>query len=48
MVKLTKIAPIQREKDEITPQIDIEKQKKLEIIDKFIEANPKLLQLKKT
>ncbi len=45
-LQLTKIAPIQREKEEITPQIDVEKQKKLQIIDKFIEANPKIAPVK--
>ena len=45
-LQLTKISPIARENEEITSQIDPEKQKKLEIIDKFIEANPKIAPVK--
>lgn len=45
-LQLTKISPIIRENEETTTQIDTEKQKKLEIIDKFIEANPKIAPVK--
>ncbi len=50
-LQLSKIHPIVREntspKEEKTSSIDPEKQKKLELIDKFIEANPKIPPIKK-
>ena len=50
-LQLSKIHPIVREntapKEEKTSSIDPKKQKKLELIDKFIEANPKIPQIKK-
>ena len=50
-LQLSKIHPIVREntvpKEEITTTIDTEKQKKLALIDKFIEANPKIPPIKK-
>ena len=50
-LQLSKIHPIVREnivpKEEITTTIDPEKQKKLALIDKFIEANPKIPPIKK-
>lgn len=45
-LQLTKISPIVRENEEKSIQNDSEKQKKLEIIDKFIEANPKIAPVK--
>ncbi|MFY7988542.1 MAG: tetratricopeptide repeat protein [Flavobacterium sp.] len=45
-LQLTKISPIVRENEEKNIQNDAEKQKKLEIIDKFIEANPKIAPVK--
>lgn len=45
-LQLTKISPIVRENEESTSLIDAEKQKKLDIIDKFIEANPKIAPVK--
>ncbi|WP_445712920.1 tetratricopeptide repeat protein [Flavobacterium sp.] len=45
-LQLTKISPIVRENEEKIIQNDSEKQKKLEIIDKFIEANPKIAPVK--
>jgi hypothetical protein len=47
-LQLTKFSPIEREIEEKTIQIDPEKQKKLDIIDKFIEANPKIAPVKET
>ena len=47
-LQLTKISPIIRENEEKIIQNDPEKQKKLEIIDKFIEANPKIAPVKET
>ncbi|MGX7667027.1 tetratricopeptide repeat protein [Flavobacterium pedocola] len=41
-LQLTKFAPIDRKEEETAPEIDSEKQKKSELIDKFIEANPKI------
>ncbi|MCF8320719.1 MAG: hypothetical protein K9I35_05885 [Flavobacterium sp.] len=50
-LQLSKIHPIVREntvpKEEKTTTIDPEKQKKLSLIDKFIEANPKIPPIKK-
>ena len=50
-LQLSKIHPIVREntapKEEKTSSIDPEKQKKLALIDKFIEANPKIPPIKK-
>jgi tetratricopeptide (TPR) repeat protein len=50
-LQLSKIHPIVREntapKEEKTSSIDPEKQKKLEVIDKFIESNPKIPPIKK-
>jgi tetratricopeptide (TPR) repeat protein len=50
-LQLSKIHPIVREntapKEEKTSSIDPKKQKKLELIDKFIEANPKIPPIKK-
>ena len=50
-LQLSKIHPIVREnsapKEEKITQIDPEKQKKLALIDKFIEANPKIPPIKK-
>jgi hypothetical protein len=45
-LQLTQFKPIERQEEEITPQIDEEKSKKLELIDKFIEANPKIPAIK--
>ncbi|WP_374398445.1 tetratricopeptide repeat protein [Flavobacterium sp.] len=45
-LQLTKISPIVRVKEEIKAQIDTEKEKKIAIIDKFIEANPKIAPIK--
>jgi tetratricopeptide (TPR) repeat protein len=47
-LQLTKISPIVRENEEKIIQNDSEKQKKLEIIDKFIEANPKIAPVKES
>ena len=50
-LQLSKIHPIVRKnivpKEEITTSIDPEKQKKLALIDRFIEANPKIPPIKK-
>jgi hypothetical protein len=45
---LTKFAPIERDFEENQSEIDLDKQKKLDIIDKFIEANPKITPIKET
>jgi len=45
-LQLTKFSPIDRENEAINPQIEAEKQKKIDIIDKFIEANPKIAPVK--
>ena len=45
-LQLTKFSPIEREIDKKTTSNDPEKQKKLDIIDKFIEANPKIAPVK--
>jgi hypothetical protein len=47
-LQLTKFSPIEREIEEKTIQNDPEKQKKIDIIDKFIEANPKIAPVKET
>ncbi|WP_025124917.1 tetratricopeptide repeat protein [Myroides odoratimimus] len=50
-LQLSKIKPIDRENDSILTDLeqksDIEKQKKIELIDKFIETNPKIVPTKK-
>lgn len=45
-LQLTKFGPIDRKKEANNLELDPEKQKKLEIIDKFIEANPKISPVK--
>ena len=45
-LQLTKFAPIERQDEEVEPEIDVEKQKKSDLIDKFIEANPKIAPVK--
>uniref|UniRef100_UPI00404B21C7 tetratricopeptide repeat protein n=1 Tax=Flavobacterium sp. TaxID=239 RepID=UPI00404B21C7 len=45
-LNLTKFEPIIRETNTETEEIDIEKQKKAEIIDKFIELNPRISPIK--
>jgi hypothetical protein len=45
-LQLTKFSPIEREVEEKRTANDPEKQKKLDIIDKFIEANPKISPVK--
>ena len=47
-LQLTKFSPIEREIEEKNTPNDPEKQKKLDIIDKFIEANPKIAPVKET
>ncbi|MDM1382315.1 hypothetical protein HX024_06335 [Myroides marinus] len=51
-LQLSKIKPIDRENDSILTDIeqksDVEKQKKIELIDKFIEKNPKIVPTKKS
>ena len=47
-LQLTRISPIVRKNEEKIIQNDPEKQKKLEIIDKFIEANPKIAPVKES
>lgn len=47
-LQLAKFAPIQREKKEIEEVFPEEKKKKLDIIDKFIEASPKIGPIKET
>ena len=50
-LQLASFTPINREKQEIEEKSDaseLEKKKKLEIIDKFIEANPKIPPIKQT
>lgn len=44
-LQLSRLKPIERE--EKTIEIDVDKQKKLDLIDKFIEANPKIPQINK-
>lgn len=45
-LQLAKITPINRENESPEPEIDDEKKKKIELIDKFIEANPKIIPVK--
>ena len=45
-LQLTKFAPIERQYEDISAEINIEKQKKSDLIDKFIEANPKIAPVK--
>ena len=45
-LQLTKFAPIERDFEENIPEINATKQKKIAIIDKFIEANPKIAPVK--
>jgi hypothetical protein len=45
-LQLTKITPIEREESIETQEIKEEKQKKTEIIDRFIELNPKISPIK--
>jgi len=45
-LQLTKFTPIERNFEENQPEIDSDKQKKIDIIDKFIEANPKIAPVK--
>ena len=47
-LQLTKFSPIEREIDKKNTSNDPKKQKKLDIIDKFIEANPKIAPVKET
>ena len=47
-LQLTKFAPIERNSDEKNDVNDIEKQKKIDLIDKFIEANPKIAPVKES
>jgi tetratricopeptide (TPR) repeat protein len=47
-LQLAKFSPIDREKEEVTEEITEEKKKKLDIIDKFIESNPKIGPIKET
>nr|WP_294936787.1 tetratricopeptide repeat protein [uncultured Flavobacterium sp.] len=45
-LQLAKITPIDREKESQETEIDEEKKKKTELIDKFIETNPKIISVK--
>jgi tetratricopeptide (TPR) repeat protein len=45
-LQLAKITPIERENETPEPEIDEEKKKKSELIDKFIESNPKIISVK--
>jgi len=45
-LQLAKITPINRENTLEEPEIDEEKKKKIELIDKFIESNPKIISVK--
>lgn len=47
-LQLSKLAPVKRDEEVKEPEIDEAKSKKLEIIDKFIEANPKISPVKNT
>ena len=47
-LQLTKFSPIERKNESNEPEIDDEKQKKLALIDKFIESNPKIPAIKET
>lgn len=45
-LQLTKLTPIQRDLPENDLNLDAEKQKKIALIDKFIESNPKITPIK--
>lgn len=45
-LQLTKFSPIEREKEEENKNYDAEKLKKIDIIDRFIELNPKISPVK--
>ncbi|ESU29368.1 hypothetical protein FLJC2902T_07650 [Flavobacterium limnosediminis JC2902] len=45
-LQLAKITPIERENEPQETESDNEKKKKLELIDKFIESNPKIISVK--
>lgn len=45
-LQLTKLTPIQRDFSENNLNLEAEKQKKIALIDKFIEANPKISPIK--
>lgn len=45
-LQLAKFTPIERENETPKPEIDEEKKKKIELIDKFIETNPKIISVK--
>lgn len=45
-LQLTKLQPIEREISENTTDIHVEKEKKIALIDKFIETNPKIAPVK--
>jgi tetratricopeptide (TPR) repeat protein len=47
-LQLSKLAPIERKEEPEAPLIDEEKSRKLELIDKFIETNPKIVSSKST
>ena len=47
-LQLTKIAPIEREEPSEIEEFKEEKQKKIEIIDRFIELNPKISPVKES
>lgn len=47
-LQLAKFSPIDREKPEEKEEIDPEKKKKSDLIDKFIETNPKISPIKNT
>lgn len=47
-LQLSALSPIVRHKPEEKPETDIEKEKKLQIIDRFIETNPKIIPNKNT
>ncbi|WP_430400162.1 tetratricopeptide repeat protein [Flavobacterium sp.] len=47
-LQLTKIAPIEREESSEIEEFKEEKQKKIEIIDRFIELNPKISPVKES
>ena len=47
-LQLTKFTPIEREVEEIKEVFPEEKKKKLDLIDKFIESNPKIGPIKET
>jgi len=47
-LQLAKFSPIDREKPADSEEIDPEKKKKLDLIDKFIETNPKITPVKNT